>query len=240
MPQCKCCNTNLKEGDFIKCFMCETIFSYACVNLVSSETRLLRSKTNIKWTCNACSTSATTIATLMETINQLTLKVQQLSDSLLNIQSIPPHDNKEDIFEEVVSECMEREKRCMNTVFFGIPEDDSSSVIDQVTPIVSAIDQGTDKALKAFRLGKPRSDGKPRPIKVVHKCKENALRILKNGKKLKDHAIYSRVYVRSDKTPRQQEYERKIRSTLKTRTDNGETDLIIKYINSVPTISRKN
>lgn len=240
MAICNCCNKKVKDGEYIICFACGCSFSTACVNLLAADTRILRSKSNLKWTCNDCSSGDSIASSLRETISKLTLKVQELSESILRMQDNPSHIGRDELFEEVVSECMEREKRSCNAIFFGIAETEDASVADQVTPIISALSSDPGSLIKAFRLGKPRSDGKPRPIKVILKTKQNALNILKNGSKLKDNNLFSNVYIRSDKTPCQQAFERKVRSELKARTDNGENDLFIKYTNNVPSISKKN
>ena len=90
--------------------------------------------------------------------------------------------------------------------------------------------------LQLFRIGK-KIPGKTRPIILKFKDEEQRMAILKNNKNLKlktkeDEEI--KVFITTDKTPKQREIEQQLREEIKTRTAAGETDLVIRNEKIVP------
>lgn len=90
----------------------------------------------------------------------------------------------------------------------------------------------TPKPIKIFRIGKYDA-GKSRRVKVCYETTGPAKLLLRNKDKLpKDIKIFS------DQTPAQHKYLQELKDELSRRQANGESDIIIKYINGTPAITK--
>jgi hypothetical protein len=87
-----------------------------------------------------------------------------------------------------------------------------------------------------YRLDKPTN--KSRPLRIVLPTLSEVFEILKVKRKLLNNTTFASVRISTDRTPLQQNYFKSVLSELKSRRDNGENDLIIKYFNNIPTISK--
>ena len=65
-------------------------------------------------------------------------------------------------------------------------------------------------------------------MKVVLSKEEDKFEVLHRAKNLKAIGRWSRVFVHRDLTPRQREVRHRLVSELKSRTANGESDLMIR------------
>ncbi|KAJ3646450.1 hypothetical protein Zmor_024038 [Zophobas morio] len=88
-----------------------------------------------------------------------------------------------------------------------------------------------------IRLGKRNTEAiRPRPIKVTINDENDLMYFIPEAKKRKDVEYYQNCSIVSDKTPQQLAYYKEVKQQLKTRMDNGETNLRIRHINDVPKI----
>ena len=85
---------------------------------------------------------------------------------------------------------------------------------------------------KILRLGK--RSAKPRPLKIVLKSPDDVKLVFKNRDKLPNNRV------KNDYTPMQQQQLRKIYDELQQRKNNGENDIMVKFINNTPTIIKQN
>lgn len=97
------------------------------------------------------------------------------------------------------------------------------------------------ESLKIFRVGKfSTSRPKPRPLKLQFTSSNLASEFLNSARKataaLKLDETFSNVTFTADRTRLQQDQYRALKSTLKERQDQGETNLIIRHVNGTPTI----
>ena len=80
------------------------------------------------------------------------------------------------------------------------------------------------------RLGK--KGDRPRPIRVTVKSindkKDLIQGAIKANKSLPKDSKNPRIYINPDLTPEERKIQKQLREELKTRRDNGETDLIIR------------
>lgn len=140
--------------------------------------------------------------------------------------------------EDLIREINERSNREKNLIIVGIPELHGSDTNErrlndekEVLNIISSIISHTFTSLKTSRIGKYNAN-KDRSIKVYLDSPATAKEILKN----KDKISHKDVKIFSDRTPAQQLYMKELKKELLTRKENGEQDLIIKYINGHPKI----
>lgn len=139
--------------------------------------------------------------------------------------------------ENIFLEMQERHDRARNIVIVGIPEKHDKNYNsrqlhdnDEVMKTIKFICQDSPKPIKTMRLGKyiPNNN---RLIKVCFNNTDTPKYLLRNKTKLpKDIQIYS------DQTPSQKRYLQYLKGDLNKRIENGEKDLIIKYIKGIPTI----
>lgn len=143
--------------------------------------------------------------------------------------------------EDLAVELRNRELRSKNIVVAGISEDTTSDLTKmqerdrhQIMDILRNIYPDCPLPVKNYRLGKQMA-GKLRLVKICFESDSIAKYLLRNKSKLKDTSV--RLY--ADQTPLQKQYMDDLRKQLLMRTENGETNLIIKYIKGTPKIVKK-
>jgi hypothetical protein len=132
----------------------------------------------------------------------------------------------------------ERKLRAKNVILYNIPECQSNSstvrIAEDLTKVKSAIqDTNTDlvvEEVKVYRLGVLK-ENKVRPIKIEFKDASLAREILAKRVKFRNG-----VKANNDLTFLQRNQLMDLRKELETRISAGETNITIKYINSVPKI----
>lgn len=142
--------------------------------------------------------------------------------------------------EPTILELKEREQRSTNVLIFGVVEpvkSDREERISHENETVETIlkqinDDIKSTSLKIRRIGKY-EEGKIRPIRVTFSTAAEALQTLKHRAKL---AGMEGVYIKSDQTVAQCNYLKALLTELEVRKKNGEDNLRVRYINSVPKI----
>ena len=176
--------------------------------------------------------------TLKEDNVVLKQQIAALHDRVTTLESTPSNSmDNNNAMNTLANEINDRKSRENNIILFNVPEstcptradtysDDLQNVrlkLNNIKPNITVI--------KTIRLG-IKSDN-PRPVKVILECSADAKYVLKNRNKLPHNRT------KSDDTPLQQAYLKKIRDELNERIKNGEVDLTLKYINSTPKIVNK-
>lgn len=144
--------------------------------------------------------------------------------------------------DSIANEIDERNRRKRNIIVCNVEENSHSKLDDviredksRICTLLGTIDPSvTASDLKCFRLGR-RNNNKPRPIKVILKHENQVIEIMKNRFKL---SAPIRVY--RDQTVIQRNKYMKLKDELKIRGQNGEKDLIIKFIKGIPRIINTN
>ena len=136
---------------------------------------------------------------------------------------------------EIVDEYLNRERRKLNLVIYGLPEASATSAPDRqladsnsFTELVGSEFKISNLEIsKCVRLGKPKND-KPTPLLVT--VADNAIRrqILRNAKHLRHSNTYKCVFISPDLTLQEREANKQLRQELRHRKDAGELNLIIK------------
>lgn len=194
--------------------------------------------------------SCQTCVQLVETINEL----KQIMSSLkAEVESLNTRVAESDAtncfrgfqFEEVIQEATERINRKQNLIIYGIPEQSSSIPSERQTRDTTAVKDVLAHLspnididnIKPVRLGKYDSTrDSSRAIKIRLNEERAVYQLLGKAKNLKDSARYARINISPDRTRKQIEYYQTLKDELARRTESGETNLKIKYINGIPRI----
>jgi hypothetical protein len=156
-----------------------------------------------------------------------------ISSSLPHLETtIQPGKN-----EEIIQEIQERKRRENNIIIVGIAEQSTTYSKDRIAKdetevlnVFSLISPDIPKPNKIFRIGKYNAE-KTRRIKACLENREQVKLLLRNKDKLPPN-----IHFFSDQTPAQQKHFQAIKDELAKRKNEGENDLIIKYIKGTPTI----
>lgn len=140
--------------------------------------------------------------------------------------------------EYMALEIQDRAKRQYNVIIGGISElNDKNSTIrreydtNQALSIIQTIYKECPNPLRCIRLGKYNSE-KTRYLKVTFQQQQTVIHILRN----KSNLTNDNVRIFPDQTPMQIKYMKEQRAELLRRTESGESDLTIRYINGIPKI----
>ena len=134
--------------------------------------------------------------------------------------------------DNIISEIEDRQRRQLNLVISGLPEQrdgnsDERRAHDEseVKLVLNEMGIKNVKSYPVSRIGKTRSD-RPRLLKVTCPDVTSKQLILRSGKVLRSSTLYRNVYVNEDRTPLQQEHSKQLRAELKRRKECGE-DVVI-------------
>lgn len=169
------------------------------------------------------------------------LKISKLETQINELKSIPPKSdslqNCDFANEKVINELQERTTRSKNVIIAGLPEptipDNAARQAEDMSSAQNILQNASTeqvKIIKAIRLGKYTTE-KNRPLKICFRSPEEAKKILRNKNKLPDN-----IKVYSDQTPTQKAIMKELSQELIRRKENGEENLIIKYIKGTPKI----
>ncbi|CAI6375470.1 unnamed protein product [Macrosiphum euphorbiae] len=159
-------------------------------------------------------------------------KVTQLENQLSSTKS-----SNYSADETVISEVIDRQARSRNLIVFNAAESDGNTE-DDISLIKSVLHYITPNIAPALvsRLGQKSS--KPRPLKVTLHEPSDVFIVLKNKHKLRTSSTYSSIRISPDRTIMQRNQLRDIIEKLEERKTAGETNLVMKFVKGVPTISK--
>lgn len=153
------------------------------------------------------------------------------SDRLISKSPARNHEN-------LILELKERSEREKNIVIVGIPEINDKNYkarqihdADEFMKLAFTANENCPKPVRSMRLGKY-IPGRDRPLKICFNNIDTPKQLLRNKDKFPEH---TKIY--SDRTPAQKEYMATVKMDLAKRLENGEKDLIIKYIRGIPQIT---
>lgn len=234
---CHCCSKSFDKHLLIQCSVCKKQFKNTCVDITTAEVRLINGNKGYDWTCNNCRAFGNDLKALI-------ISLQEDIQSLKNNRSDLTNSISSACFEELAQEVAERNKRKNNLIIFGVKEQNQDLLADVkcekdaeiVQAILSSVDLEVQRnSIKPIRLGKFAHE-KQRPIKIALEDEYQVRNVLKKAKKLRSTRQYKNVSIASDRTPRQLNYYKQVKSELVERQNAGEADCRIKYINGVPKI----
>ncbi|KAG5878339.1 hypothetical protein JTB14_023692 [Gonioctena quinquepunctata] len=126
MDSCKTCQEATESHLKLICCICKGIFCNVCTGLSSSETRRIKAKKSVSWTCTQCESIGSDLNALKAVIMSLQDEVKELKKvAIAPPTSIPPS-----VFEDFIHEIQERNVRKCNLMIFGISEQESAQSKD--------------------------------------------------------------------------------------------------------------
>ena len=222
----------------------------ACLGLagLSEKDRVTRNRVQgIKFFCNACSASLDkmgNVCALIEKLkNDISSKMESFETKISDLSKKlePVNEIQSPVFiDNITNEAIDRIKRSKHIIIRGAVEINGTSsekTAHDSTIVANVLKAVNSKAtpITFFRFGKPHSKF-PQQIKVVLPSEYDAKQILKNKRKLLETNATKKLSIIDDKTPHQRKYLAKLRKTLETRKNAGETELTIKYVHGNPKI----
>lgn len=170
-------------------------------------------------------------------------KINTIEDDLKELKKNPKdnHQHKTATQHEMIQEIQDRLQREKNIIMVNLVEgndknttSDSDTDLEKAYNILKCIHLDCPKPLKAIRLGKILGN-KPRPLKLIFENTETPKHLLKNRSKV---SANTKIY--SDQTPAQRKYLQNLQTEMEQRAKNGESNLKIRYIKGIPTITESN
>jgi len=136
----------------------------------------------------------------------------------------------------ILNELAVRQSRAQNIILYNLPEhlnNTQNSTSDGLKLIFNEMKIDYNP-IKLNRLSKP-SD-RTRPLKITLTDTKNIFETLRAQSKLRQSPDFKDLRFSSDRTIKQQEQMSQLRKELESRREEGETDIIIKYIKGNPQI----
>lgn len=240
---CACCKKQFEKHRIVQCSICAKDFNIDCVDITASEARKIHSKTGLSWHCNGC-------VSLGNDINSLKSIIVKLQDDIMDLKKICKVPNAQPSIldtEVIIQEVHERQKRASNFIIYSSSEnvgDNKNTQVIADKELAKSIltDIGiSESVVQTFRLGKfdPTNKQLSRPIKVILNTPEAVSTVLRNAKKLKSIPRWSKLSISPDRTKMQTDLYKSIKEELKRRESSGESNLIIRYKNGIPTIVKQ-
>lgn len=169
----------------------------------------------------------------------LEAQLSNVKDAPLASSSLPVNP------EQIVAELNDRSRRSKNVMLFNLPESSDKNVdirkqhdLNLLLKLFNVFLPTFDvKNLKAVRAGK-KSPSKMRPLKAILDCESNVVSFLSSFSSEAAGGIdpsFSTVRASRDRTPREMDYYKSLKSELDSRISKGE-DVVIKYKNNIPCI----
>lgn len=183
------------------------------------------------------------IMALTDTVEENKGKIVALETEVQKLKLTKPNTqiSHQASLDEVLTEFHDRTERSKNIIIVGIPESHIENSKDrqvsdqcEAYKVLKSIYPSCPEAEKIIRLGKY-VQKKSRPLKVYFANHDTPKIILKNKSKLQVEG----VHLFSDQTPLQQKHIKELSTELKSRQEQGENDLIIKYIKGTPRIIKQ-
>lgn len=235
---CACCERSFEANLMVTCSICSKYYKNNCVDLTANEVKLLNGNKGVEWSCKKCKDSGNSIKDLKVLILQLQNDIQSMK-SQMKVGT----DLTEDVFEEIVAEINDRNSKKSNIILFGVPEpnqnlpsdtrleSDKASVVDLLNLVLP---NESFEHVKPIRLGKY-DIHQNRIIKVPLNNEHIVQNVIRNASRLRNSPKYKTISVSFDRTRRQIEHYKKIKSEMLERNKNGDK-CKIKYISGVPRI----
>ena len=184
------------------------------------------------------------IAFLATTIKELKDDIQKLlSENILLRKEVEDlknnkqqQHNPNSISEEsIIEEAVDRINRSSNVVISGLPDtaddNDNTPTVSLLNSIVPNLD--TNHICSIYKIGKF-TPNRSRLVKVKFINSEVARTVLRS------RIRKNNIYINADLTKTQQNIAYKTRKEYRERLEQGEKDIILKYVNGLPRIARKN
>lgn len=136
----------------------------------------------------------------------------------------------------ILSEVFQRQSRMNNLMIFNMRLEEGTPELAQISSMLSVAASRQIEPSNMVKVGQPNRNGH-KPIKVVLSNNSDVSAVLKNRKKIIEN---HQIYIEADLSPAQLKQLRDTKEELQNRRAGGEDNLVLRYVNGVPTISTKN
>ncbi|KAF0751786.1 Reverse transcriptase domain-containing protein [Aphis craccivora] len=152
----------------------------------------------------------------------------------------------DDFSSKIIREISERNSCDLSVIAYDVPESSSSSpsqrIIDDTTELsnaLSSINTTLPVDIKVVRLDGHLSK-KPRPLKLIFKSKDEAANLLlKFRQSIRNGCnISNSLRLVWDKTFMERQLLRSAHAEFERRKQSGESNLVVKYVNGVPSVTK--
>ncbi|KAJ8665615.1 hypothetical protein QAD02_007277 [Eretmocerus hayati] len=263
MSVCGFCNKKLTlgSGHIIACIVCRNFFhaTQECTALTASEVRVAEMKSkSLLYKCVDCTNEKKTccsetllgikddISIIKESCSAIDAMAKDIKDLQVSVSSIPDmkkdiDDLKKDLSnvktnnvnnEEIINELQDRIQRSRNIILFNVLEVKAHVDSELAKRILKDIPVSTSN-ITTKRIGQAK-EGAVRPLIITMNSTSDAHLVIKNKNKLD-----KKIKVSLDKTKSQREQYTAVVDELKKKLDEGESDLVVRYINNKPTVTKR-
>lgn len=246
MPTLTCvhCDRVFDSLHIVNCVICRKHYGNSCIGITSSELRLINSGKGCDWTCTACRSYGNDIKDLKAIIISLKDEVQLLKEAQASVlQKNTP--NAENDYEDMIAEINERNKRKSNLIIYRVVESDqlqshearTKKDFNEIKSILNSIsaDIQLPSGRKPIRLGQFQ-ENKIRPIKITLSDESEVHKVIKKFKIVqRNNPALQNISVSFDRTKRQIDHFKKLKTELENRNSENET-FKIQYFHGVPKI----
>lgn len=245
---CSACLLDLGADDkqTVACDSCRsrTHIAERCSGLSTSESRaVVLQKRTLMHFCNDCRDAFKSVPIMVRKMVKMEEEIKSLQERVLSLERGKSPEGSVSA-ETMVFEVSQRVARAQNLMIYRVPESDSPSLdvrISHDKSIVAEVftrlglQQEVASIKKVVRVGKIKTNTKPRPVKVVCGSTDTVRLATKSANRLTG----CNYGISSDQTPMQQEAYKKAKLLLDSRQQAGETNLGIKYRNGLPVVEVK-
>ncbi|KAK7871217.1 hypothetical protein R5R35_001082 [Gryllus longicercus] len=236
---CAVCEKSSEVGGRIyNCDSCRRPLHADCIGLTATEIKALDLRQRVlKLFCLDCEKGLACLPEVLCKLNNLTDTVNKIDKFIFGNE-----DSTASLFKsEIVNEINDRVLRKNNVIFYNAKESDSELPEERKNFDLKIVMKSLSKIctvsetdiVKVLRLGKIKSDGKPRPIKIIFNDHGLALKILKDK-----HKCEKPYAINGDLTLQQRDQLKALREELDILNKDEELKTI-KFINGSPKIVNK-
>lgn len=213
-----------------------------------SKFSTLATKEEVKSMTESLQEIKTNLNSLSNKINLLEPRLDILESEVLDLKKRVPDSIHDSTVESVIEEINDRRRCARNVIIFGLRESESTvpekkkdhdrGLVERILALCDL--KSSLSETRFFRVGKVSKD-RPRAVKMCLPSESVAIALFKEfGSRKGSDEGFKDVSLVKDRTVKERKYLSDLRDTLKTRTESGELDLTIKYVNGVPKIVKKN
>jgi hypothetical protein len=238
--KCCFCVNNIKDSeDFMFCYTCHKSMHCVCWDpdvpeqVLAYLVRASCGNAGLRVYCATCAISTVTLETRVQNI-EAQLAPQQPAKSYASVtassssaptSNMPPVNAQVNSFQYEIAEALEQEKRKKNVIIYNLTSSNDSDT-SRVESLLVHVTGNPPPALSCRRLGKIIA-GKTRPVLVEFSHESDVRYVLRQAHHLKNmQTEWPHVSIAPDRTKKQQEAYRQLRSELRARRNNGERLII--------------
>lgn len=220
---CKSCKRQIDLNSRFECRLCKSIFhrDKVCSGLNANVIRSANDNRQILIMCHDCSQRLVKLEARVAHLEQTKDRTDNTDTKL-----------KTDLVSEAINEFQERDRKKDNLILFNVPEsthvnDPEKEDCDYFKSICTSLSVKDVRFTSLKRIG--RKTDKPRPVIVTFASQESRRAMLykaKNLRKLSDDHPLKPVVIKMDLTKSQQQAEKLLQVSLKSRREAGDDCVI--------------